>query len=89
MSNYIKREEAIESVKDTYAYFTGCGGEHFAHRALDDITSADVIERKRGEWEFLRDGVIRCSICEYTARPWQDTHFCPNCGADMRGTNNA
>ena len=36
--------------------------------------------RPKGEWK----GYAICSICEEVAdRP---SDFCPNCGADMRGT---
>lgn len=43
-------------------------------------------ERIRGRWiEKLHvHGVAYCSLCDYELHT-NDTNFCPNCGADMRG----
>ena len=60
---------------------------------IDKMPSADVRENIHGEWiegeEFLFCGETytagdKCSVCGRTAMgyPW---HYCPNCGADMRG----
>lgn len=53
-------------------------------------------QRMRGKWETIEgwdgDEVYRCSECgeEYVlidGTPKENSyHFCPNCGADMRGT---
>lgn len=53
-------------------------------------------QRMRGKWETIEgwdgDEVYRCSECgeEYVlidGTPKENGyHFCPNCGADMRGT---
>ncbi len=58
------------------------------------LPAADVVERKRGEWEHLDNDwfdLWRCTACgdewtfEYDPTS-TDTrvNFCPNCGADMR-----
>ena len=63
------------------------------HEFVDDMPAADVRENIHGEWiegdELLFCGETcttgdKCSVCGRTAMgyPW---HFCPNCGADMRG----
>ena len=72
MSEYIKREDALNCVN---GYFlTGL------HKAIQNIPTADVVERKRGKW--LLDG--RCSECfEHSLSSHRN--YCPNCGADMRG----
>ena len=51
-------------------------------------------ERKKGEWVY--DGIrgrfpaCKCSICgHYENADWallQGVNYCPNCGADMRGS---
>ena len=43
-----------------------------------DIEEAPTIEpeRKRGRWI---DG--ECSACGYGVEPWNNTPYCPNCGA--------
>lgn len=34
--------------------------------------------RQKGKW--ISD---KCSICGYGVNPWNNTPYCPNCGADM------
>lgn len=48
----------------------------------------DVRENVKGEWGRTKNGFIYCSNCEETwyDNAWTDNwHYCPNCGADMRG----
>jgi len=51
---------------------------------LNQLPSA-VLEREKGEWikccSCCRE--YKCSNCEY--EHCQESNFCPNCGADMRG----
>lgn len=66
-------------------------------KVLESAPTADVVERKRGKWIKHKDrDCWYCSECKkdnYYAYCWNsDTgkyeiqdHFCPNCGADMRG----
>ena len=102
MNDYIKREDAIKAFglsEKSRKY----GGDHSGYSTLmlyeiqdiiEDISSADVVERKRGEWaKRTHDTLIAqvnfayCSECgqpimhEHTRPLW---NFCPNCGADMR-----
>ena len=62
-----------------------------AHELLDAIPSADVVEVRHGEWDKDPDGYTIWKICSnchdfYIPTGWaNDYHFCPNCGADMRG----
>lgn len=52
---------------------------------IESIPAADVRPVVRGKWvdESIKGVRYHCSVCQgrfdYT---W---HFCPNCGADMRG----
>lgn len=57
-------------------------------KLLDEI-------RQKGEWEWVQYDVNpnignwHCSLCRYIPVGnigVQRTNFCPNCGADMRGT---
>ena len=44
------------------------------------------LERESGEW--VDDGdplTFTCSKCGYSVARHNNTNFCPNCGADMRG----
>ena len=55
---------------------------------IDAIPTADIRENVKGEWGRTKNGFIYCSNCEATwyDNAWTDDwHYCPNCGADMRG----
>ena len=88
MSDYIKREDAIEVVrKSSISYL----GTRFAiEDAIEDIPAADVVEQKHGKWlevttldnEFI---CWVCSECRHGADfVYEPYNFCPNCGASMR-----
>lgn len=48
------------------------------------LEDAHTIEpRTKGVW--INDC---CSICGYGVEPWNNTPYCPNCGADMKGEEN-
>lgn len=95
MSDYIKREDAINKITielsevDIYslpkdAIIIGLTND------IKNIPSANGEERKRGEWiKKEKRGVMtthteyHCSECQtIMGARW---NFCPNCGADMRG----
>ena len=70
---------------------------HKGHKVdSNDIARFPTIEARpvvRGEWEARTDvvGFVRCSVCHdcNIYDDWADGekwNFCPNCGADMRGT---
>ena len=61
--------------------------------------TADVVEVKHGKWIYNTDDFtpkMRCSACGYN-KPMvagegieqEPNNFCPHCGADMRGDENA
>ena len=65
-------------------------------QSLSIVPSADVVERKRGEWieSDIPSELYVCSECggacwsyDYT-RQIVKSRYCPNCGADMRGVEN-
>lgn len=86
MSDYIKREDAINAI------FSNAFTPSVVRRVLRQIPSADVVERKRGEWELhnVIFDILKCTSCgstincnafgEYYKKHWK---FCPNCGAEM------
>lgn len=93
MKEYIDLAEA----KSKAVYMHGFGQAKFVSVAnLEKCKAADVVERKRGEWEhrveshhdthtdeYWDEGYFVCSECGESW--WDTTNFCPNCGADMRG----
>ena len=45
------------------------------------------ISRPKGKWIEARIGHYpgyECSLCHYGVQPWNNTNYCPSCGADMR-----
>lgn len=88
MSEYIKREDAINAVKMLYGGFGAMAN-------INAIPSANVREIKRGQWSLDNiiftdsDGVSRSGMRGYKCSECGgfcigESNFCPNCGADMR-----
>lgn len=65
----------------------------FTQEDIDNVLELSYIsgqqhpERPKGKWEYTDGrwglGDWRCSKCGGYSN--KDTHYCPNCGADMRG----
>ena len=99
MSEYIKREDALEKLQvlwDEIHDLYGWGidpdckvGIDESMRVVSSVPSADVGPVKHGEWEDtnLKNGDIgwRCSVCGFGVRRLNANHYCPNCGARMDG----
>ena len=123
MTEYIKREDAIDAVLDVY-YNTpdvDLNGERLK-TAILKVQPADIVPAGRlrgvtyedgnvtsvhimdtddvvkvfapvmhGRWIASHDNFCACSICKYPVyfveAGWNQTNYCPNCGADMRGSN--
>ena len=96
MSDYIKREVAIEQIKKEWAKLPLSKTTGFAilMRVLRKLPAADVIEQKHGKW--IEDGYYDepyvCSICGEPAPVKEEgshdhvcTKYCYNCGARMDG----
>ena len=84
MSDYIKREDAINAIIDAVATYKP------ASIRISEIPPADVRENVRGEWIEITNETeewywhpSKCSICGAEMLLSFDK-FCPNCGADMR-----
>ena len=58
--------------------------DHILHK-IRNYPTADVVEVKRGKWIDLDITEWQCSKCHYRVERWNNTPYCPNCGADMRG----
>lgn len=89
MDDYIKREDAIKVVQHTAMEFVDADTRR---EMIVAVPSADVVERKRGEWilvcdaEGEGDNLYRCSVCgcEYGCQEYDLPKYCGECGADMR-----
>lgn len=97
MSDYIKREDALQCLRAIKSRLKSVEDSIWdAVAELNDLANAaDVVERKVGRWE---DGVsfyLRCSECGCCLKQPSEynevfldigmANYCPNCGADMRG----
>ena len=45
--------------------------------------TADVVEVRHGEWIDLNTIEWQCSECNYRVMRWNNTPYCPRCGAKM------
>lgn len=77
MTEYIKRKD-VHLALDSH-YFTG---KLSLRKTIDSVPSADVVERKTGEWYDKGSLSCRCSNCG--CKSTKEFNFCPHCGADMR-----
>lgn len=82
MDEYVKREVSTN---------VACNILWKMAKALNSIPAADVAPVRHGHWETNSDrpDSLICSVCKCGFDMWKhDPHnFCPNCGADMRGSN--
>ena len=91
MSRYIDADEIVD-------FISRWGGNSTAEDCLEWIKkspTADVRENVKGKWITANEqpyfrkhyNNVVCSVCHRKGDSrW---NFCPNCGADMRGGNNA
>ena len=76
--DYISRELATEAVIKAGGWSS----------TLDNVPSADVVERKTGKWKNYGEDLHVCSACHkywIWATDRYDFKYCPNCGARMEG----
>ena len=88
MAEYIEREAFKAEVRRLSTHYLNEWDTLGVLAAADRIPAADVRPVVRGKWENKGCDVWRCSQCGYGIMPWNaGQNFCPNCGADMRETN--
>ena len=88
-SDTISRQAAIDAIKkcrnESDMPDMWYDGMSCALRCIYQLPSAQP-ERMRGEW--IDDGdpfMWVCDVCGYRVKRYNNTRYCPNCGADMRG----
>jgi hypothetical protein len=91
MTDYIKREDAIDYLTTSMNWFDADGIETSEEEKRADITelvngvsSADVAPVRHGRWEVIDAEEPRrygCSECKRLS--WHMENYCPNCGAKM------
>lgn len=85
MSDYIDREAAKAAI------VKAMGNGHSPYNAIVMLPAADVRPVKRGRWikTIGENGVTsacRCSVCGFEDNRYTLFNYCPNCGAEMEGT---
>lgn len=90
-TNYISQEATIAAIE--YEELKACHQPILMsdiYKAVRNVPSADVRPVVRGKWTQGGDGCEYCSECKYCMELDGYTfNFCPNCGADMRGEQDA
>lgn len=99
MSDYIKRDKALNASKIVYVEYIELDGDGYEEANADNIPivlkkdieaipAADVRPVVRSSWEFLGNGDGICLQCGRLQRRIWDIdgwqNFCGHCGADMR-----
>ena len=85
----IDNAEAVEVPEDTVnCVLTMFGKCSYNETGCSDCEVKDKIRkalnaRPQGEWIRAKGGYVRCNLCHKAG--CFGYHYCPNCGADMRG----
>ena len=91
MSDLINRQAAIEAFRKSLCALETESGREYGisfsgvEQTLKSLPSAQP-ERMRGKW--IDDGdpfMWVCDVCGYRVKRYNNTRYCPNCGAEMRG----
>ena len=83
MSEYIERKALRDTLYDADA-ITMSGV-----KILNQFPGADVAPVRHGRWIASHDEFCACSIRKYPVYlMWDQTNYCPNCGAKMDGGTN-
>ena len=90
MAEYIEREAALDICNTEYhnrlKMFDYCG-DTVAWNISNQIKTlpvADVAPVVHGRWIATHDEFCSCSLCKYPVYvDWNQTNYCPNCGAKM------
>lgn len=95
MDEYIKKESVLDLQTDLY--FNGIKQlkywrcSHIDPIAVKLLPAVDVKPVVYGKWEYWRSllgyDYSRCSVCQKNILGFIKYSYCPNCDADMRGTN--
>ena len=83
MSEYIERKALRDTLYDADAITMN------GVKILNQFPGADVAPVRHGRWIASHDEFCACSICKYPVYlMWDQTNYCPNCGAKMDGGTN-
>lgn len=82
MDDYIKREALRDSLYDADAITMN------GVKILNQFPAADVEPVRHGRWLCVDTDTEQFFLCNRCKKKeYWESNYCPNCGADMRGTN--
>ena len=82
MDDYIKREALRDALYDADAITMN------GVKILNQFPSSDVEPVKHGRWLCVDTDTEQFFLCNRCKKKeYWESNYCPNCGADMRGTN--
>ena len=90
MDDLISRQAALEKVRAMQTYKLFMGDDMILVDKAEVQTELMMLpsaqpERMRGKW--IDDGdpfMWECGCCGYRVKRYNNTRYCPNCGAEMR-----
>ena len=91
MRRYIDADKLIDDIRPFAEYDSNLRNKDWVRRfeiAIDNVPTADVRENVKGKWLKKKGSLwtlATCSVCGELSVEG-DKPFCPNCGAEMRGT---
>lgn len=95
MAEYIEKEHLLDFLDACIEEEKGTRHQVIVEAikmTVERMPSVDVVERKRGKWTQFDDEFYgeyaKCSVCGQEISSTVVCFFCPNCGADMRESNN-
>lgn len=73
---------------DALDYALGASDEDiYFHHILEDAPTIDAVSVMHARWlyEYGDPAMLPCSACGYKVYRYNNTPYCPNCGAKMDG----
>ena len=84
----IKRSDAIDAIHREARLAGGSVAIEYADMFQDAIKALPSADRPQGEWEDYDRYMKCCSKCGWIHDILHyGAHFCPNCGANMKGAD--
>lgn len=82
---YIKRSDAVKAIEELPNAYNGWSDTYDKAYIIGTLEEVPTADRPHGEWSAEdANGLYHCDQCNYGVL-YNTYHFCPNCGADMRG----
>lgn len=91
MSECIKKDAVLSTIEAMFGYCTTYDLIEYKELMLEAVKVLPSADIPQGEWIDISEWYAprqKCSICE-TVVDGYGSNFCPNCGAHMKGADDA